>query len=208
MVSVKGLLCCERTWPEQELSWRNITVTNLNVTSYGRRWYDFKKSLHNLSLCTHILAQKQSWTAGFEWHGQDCFCAPQSTRNTKGLTMSQIPLGWWQQNSFCTYLSYLLGSSSYCEVGLCLRILPTSVSISLQAGCCPLSAFQYLENLFEIRVCTLFCCWAHRKRIVIFRNVLLSFCQSTGTFTGESAVLGSTRAAGHQVMAFTVIVYL
>lgn len=44
--------------------------------------------------------------------------------------------------------------------------------------------------------------------IVIFCNALLSFCQSAGTFTDKSAVLGSAQAAGHQVMTFIVIVYL
>lgn len=78
--------------------------------------------------------------------------------------MAQVPLGWRWQNGFWAHLLYFLGASTYYEVDLCHSILLTSVCRSLRTGCCPLSGFHWLENLFDIHVCTLFPRWANRER--------------------------------------------
>lgn len=43
-----------------------------------------------------------------------------------------------------------------------LSCLPQSASV--RTGCCPLSGFHCLQDLFDAQVCTLFPCWAKRER--------------------------------------------
>lgn len=78
--------------------------------------------------------------------------------------MAQVPLSWRWQNGFWALLLYLWGVSSYYEVDLRHSILLTSVCVSLRTGCCPLSGFHCLENLFDSHICALFPCWANRER--------------------------------------------
>lgn len=43
-------------------------------------------------------------------------------------------------------------------------ILLTSICLSLRTGCCPVSVFYCLENLFGTHVCTLVPFWANREK--------------------------------------------